>query len=62
MDIQSFVLLVICVLIARAIRAFRLRDKEQNPIGVEIADFIGQLVVSTIIYLIIYYTVIFIFG
>jgi len=61
MNIQTFFYLVICVLVARAIRAFRLRNKEQNSIGEEIADFIGQLTVTTVIYLIIYYTLIFIF-
>ena len=61
MNIQNFVFLVVCVLIARAIRAFRLRNKEQNSIGEEIAEFIVQLFITSVIYLIIYYTLIFIF-
>jgi len=60
MNIQNFVFLVICVLVARAIRAFRLRNEKQNSIGEEIAEFIVQLFITSIIYLIIYYTVIFI--
>jgi hypothetical protein len=60
MNIQNFVFLVVCVLIARAIRAFRLRNKEQNSIGEEIAEFIVQLFITSVIYLIIYYTIIFI--
>ena len=60
MNIQTFTFLVICVLLSRAIRTFRLRNKEQNPIREEIADFIGQLTVTIVIYLIIYYTLIFI--
>jgi hypothetical protein len=61
MNIQNFIFLVVCVLIARAIRAFRLRNKEQNSIGEEIAEFIVQLFITSVIYLIIYYTLIFIF-
>ena len=61
MNIQNFVFLVVCVLIARAIRAFRLRNKEQNSIGEEITEFIAQLFITSVIYLIIYYTLIFIF-
>jgi cystathionine beta-lyase/cystathionine gamma-synthase len=61
MNIQTFTFLVICVLVSRAIRTFRLRNKEQNSVAEEITDFIGQLTVTTVIYLIIYYTLIFIF-
>ena len=61
MNIQNFVFLVVCVLIVRAIRAFRLRNKEQNSIKEEIAEFIVQLFITSVIYLIIYYTLIFIF-
>jgi len=61
MNIQTFIFLVICVLISRAIRTFRLRNKEQNSVAEEITDFLGQLTVTTVIYLIIYYTLIFIF-
>ena len=61
MNSQNFVFLVVCVLIARAIRAFRLRNKEQNSIKEEIAEFIVQLFITSVIYLIIYYTLIFIF-
>ena len=61
MNIQNFIFLVVCVLIARAIRAFRLRNKEQNSIGEEITEFIAQLFITSVIYLIIYYTLIFIF-
>ena len=61
MNIQNFVFLVVCVLIARAIRAFRLRNKEQNSIKEEIVEFIVQLFITSVIYLIIYYTLIFIF-
>jgi cystathionine beta-lyase/cystathionine gamma-synthase len=62
MNIQTFTLLVIFVLLSRAIRTFRLRNKEQNSVAEEITDFIGQLVVTTVIYLIVYYTAIFILG
>jgi hypothetical protein len=61
MNIQTFIFLVICVLVSRAIRTFRLRNKEQNSIGEEISEFIVQLFITTLIYLIIYHTLIFIF-